>query len=157
MEIRVADKGDITVLSSFWFKLAEGMEQYSELNELVENAEEEAKDGFKELLQKEDYTIFILEIDGKPSGYMILQTDNRCSRTKGKYASIVDLFVIEEHRSQGYGTEMIKKAEKWANNQDCDYITVSAEWENQEARNFYEKNEFNEKQVKYAKTLDSSD
>lgn len=153
MKIREADNDDIEVLSELWYSLAKGMEEYSELNELKSTAKEDSRNGFSKLFEDEDTTIFLMETDDDAIGYMILQEGEHSSRVHENYVSIVDLFVKEGYRSQGYGTEMIGKAEKYAEQQDCDYLKVSSEWENREARKFYERNNFEEKKVEYTKKL----
>ena len=153
MIIREADKGDIETLSKLWYKLAKGMEQYSELNELKDDVESESEEGFTKLLDDEDTTIFLLEAEEEVAGFMVLQEGEHPSRTHEKYISIVDLFVEGRYRSKGYGTEMMEKAEEYAEKQGCDHLKVSAEVENTEARKFYEKNGFRQKKVKYVKEL----
>jgi ribosomal protein S18 acetylase RimI-like enzyme len=153
MKIREADKDDIETLSELWYSLAEGMERYSELNELKDTAKEDSRDGFSKLFEDEDTTIFLLDTEDEVIGYMILQEGEHPSRTHENYVSIVDLFVKEGYRSQGYGSEMIEKAEEYAEQQDCDYLKVSSEWKNEEARKFYERNNFEEKKIEYTKRL----
>jgi ribosomal protein S18 acetylase RimI-like enzyme len=153
MKLQKAEKDDIEILSELWHKLAKGMEQYSELNELKDNAKKESRNGFSKLLKDEDTTIFLLEVEDKVAGYMILQEGEHPSKTHEKYIPIVDLFVEEEHRGQGYGTEMMEKAEEYTERQDCDHLKVSVEVRNTEARKFYEKNGYRQKKVRYVKEL----
>jgi ribosomal protein S18 acetylase RimI-like enzyme len=153
MSIREAEKDDIETLSGLWYSLAEGMEDYSELNELKDTAKEDSREGFSKLLEDKDTTIFLLEIENDAIGFMVLREGEHPSRTHENYVSIVDLFVKEGYRSQGYGSKMIEKAEEYAGQQDCDYLKVSSEWENEEARQFYERNNFEEKKVEYTKKL----
>lgn len=151
--IKQADKEDIETLTELWYSLAEGMEEYSELNELKNNAKEDSRDGFSKLFEDEDTTIFLMDTEEETIGFMVLQEGEHPSRVHENYVSIVDLFVKENYRSQGYGTEMIEKAEEYAEKQDCDYLKVSSEWKNKEARRFYERNDFEEKKVEYTKKL----
>jgi ribosomal protein S18 acetylase RimI-like enzyme len=153
VKIREAEENDIETLSKLWYKLAKGMEQYSRLNELKDNAESESEEGFFKLLEDEDTTIFLLEVEDEVVGYMILQEGEHPSRTHEKYISIVDLFVEDRYRSQGYGTEMMEKAEEYAEKQECGHLKVSAEVENIKARKFYGKNGYKEKQIKYVKEI----
>jgi ribosomal protein S18 acetylase RimI-like enzyme len=153
MKIREADENDVETLSKLWCKLAKGMEQYSELNELKDNAKKESKNGFSKLLDDKNTSIFLLEVEDEMVGFMVLQEGEHPSRTHEKYISIVDLFVEDRYRSQGYGTEMMEKAEAYAEKHGCDHLKVSAEVENIEARRFYENNGYKEKQIKYVKEL----
>jgi ribosomal protein S18 acetylase RimI-like enzyme len=153
VNIREAERDDIETLSELWYSLAEGMEQYSELNELKDTAKEDSREGFSKLFEDEDTTIFLLETEDEAIGFMVLQEGEHPSRTHENYVSIVDLFVKEDYRSQGYGTEMIEKAEVYAEQQECDYLKVSSEWKNKEARKFYKRNDFEEKKVEYVRKL----
>lgn len=153
MTIRKATEDDIEELSEMWHSLAEGMEEYSELNELKDNAKEDSREGFSKLFEDEDTTIFLMDTEEETVGFMVLQEGEHPSRTHKNYVSIVDLFVKEGYRSQGYGSKMVKKAEEYAEQQDCDYLKVSSEWKNEEARKFYERNDFEEKKVEYTKKL----
>jgi ribosomal protein S18 acetylase RimI-like enzyme len=153
MGIREATEDDIESLSEMWYSLASGMEQYSEINELKDTAKEDSEEGFSKLFQDEDTTIFLLESERKAVGFMVLQEHEHPSRTYEKYVSILDLFVKKDYRSQDHGTKMMEKAEKHAEQQGCDHLKVSAEVENNEARKFYEKNGYKEKQIKYVKEL----
>ena len=76
------------------------------------------------------------------------------TRKKGKYASIVDLYVKEEFRGQGHGTALLERAEAIAEREGCDFLRVSAEWENESAQRFYETRQYERKQLTYTKTVD---
>ncbi|WP_414837073.1 GNAT family N-acetyltransferase [Candidatus Nanohalococcus occultus] len=151
--IKESDKDDIETLSELWYSLASSMEQYSELNKLKDTAKEDSSEGFSKLFEDEDTTIFLLETGKEAIGFMVLQEGEQPSRKHENYVSIVDLFVKEGYRSQGYGSEMIEKAEEYAEQQDCGYLKVSSEWENREARKFYQRNDFEEKKVEYTKKI----
>ncbi|MFC6734010.1 GNAT family N-acetyltransferase [Haladaptatus sp. DYSN1] len=151
MEIREADVGDAAFIATeFWVPLAEEMEAYSELNHLRADAGEHAENGFRRLLKNDTHRVFLLEADGEDVAYILVETGVRSSRRLGAFLSIVDLYVKEGHRGEGFGTALVEKARAVADAEDCDYITVSAEWDNEPAREFYENLGFEEKQVSYA-------
>lgn len=153
MIMREASEDDIEILSELWYSLAKGMKEYSSLNELKDTAKEDSREGFSKYLEDEKTTIFLAEIADKTIGFMVLREGEHPSRIHENYVSIIDLFVKKDYRSQGYGSKMIRKAEKYAKQLDSDYLKVSSEWENKEARQFYEKNNFEEKKVEYTKRL----
>jgi GNAT superfamily N-acetyltransferase len=155
MEIRDATREDARLLATeFWYPLAEQMEAYSELNELRENAAEHAVDGMESLLDRDDVYIFLLLVDDDPVAYVSVELGEHPSRAHGRYASILDLYVKEPHRGEGYGTALVDHVEELAADEDCDFLEVSAEWENEPAREFYRKREYEPRQVTFAKSLD---
>jgi len=155
MNIRKAEGSDREVLAKeLWLPLAEMMEKYNDVNQLKDDAGERAVNGFKRLLESEEHQIFVLEDDKARIGYITVKLGESSSMKKDCYIDIVDLFVKEGFRRKGYGRELIERAREYAEGKGCDYITVSAEWGNYEARKFYEKNDFVEKQVKYVKELE---
>jgi|AntDeeMinimDraft_4_1070355.scaffolds.fasta_scaffold27012_1 GNAT superfamily N-acetyltransferase len=155
MAIREATLDDARLLATeFWYPLAEQMEQYSELNELRADAAERAVDGFTGLLAREEMHVFLREVDDDPVAYVSVELDERPSREHGRYADIVDLYVKEPHRGDGHGTALVEHVEALADREDRDYLTVSAEWGNEPARQFYRERDYEPKQVTFAKPLD---
>lgn len=155
MRIREAEAGEEAMLAaSFWYPLAELMERYSELNTLVDDAVEIAEAGFNSLLEDDDRFVYLLEDDGMEVAFVAVEIGERPTRETGRYASITDLYVKEGYRGQGYGTRLLERVETLATTENCDYIDVSAEWENHDARAFYESVGYGKKQVTYAKPLD---
>jgi len=152
--IREATPEDAALVAEdFWYPLAEAMEPYSELNELTDDALAHAREGFADLLGREDRYEFLLEIEGEPVGYIDAEMDTRPTRNLGAYMDIINLHVREGYRDQGYGTRLVEKVEAVAEREGCDYVTVSAEWANDPANDLYESLGYEPKQVKHAKRL----
>lgn len=86
-------------------------------------------------------------------GYVLLNEDKHSSRKRSKYTKIVDMFVEESHRSQGYGSCVIGLLEERASERGTHYLEVSCEWKNVGARRFYDDNGFTEKQVTFVQDL----
>ncbi|SFR92412.1 Ribosomal protein S18 acetylase RimI [Halomicrobium zhouii] len=156
MELVEATAEDVDVLAAYWFSLASEMEQYSTLNELAVEGPADVESGFEELLDGDDTTPFLLDVDGTTVGYLLLRRDEHPTRELSEYATIVDLFVEESHRDQGLGSEAIDAAKRVAAERGADYLTVSCEWGNDGARRFYETNGFTAKQVTYAQELETT-
>lgn len=55
-----------------------------------------------------------------------------------RHAWVHDLVVREAHRSQGYGTELLRFAEGWAEDRDCEYVALATIAGNDDALRFYE-------------------
>lgn len=154
MNLVEAEKDDFDVLADLWNSLAREMEDYSELNKLVENSEDVARKGFKEILEKEDRKILLIKQEGKIIGYTSLEQGIHESRKISDYTKIVDLFVKEKYRSQGIGSETVEEIKNIADQNDSEYLKISAEWKNSRASKFYTENGFTEKQVKFVQRID---
>lgn len=155
MEIRDATVDDARLLATeFWHPLAKRMERYSDLNELHDDAAEDAIAGFERLLERDDVHAFVREDAGDPVAFVTVELGERPSRERGRYASINDLYVKDAHRGQGHGTALVEHAEALADREHCDFLTVSAEWANDPAREFYRALDYEPKQVTFAKALD---
>lgn len=155
MPIREATHDDAeTVAREFWYPLAKQMEQYSDFNELVDDVADHAVDGFEAMLDRDDRRIFLRDADGDPVAFLVVESGTHPSRERGDYLELVDLYVKEPHRGHGHGTALLDHAEALAADGDCDFLKVSAEWQNEQAREFYEKRDYEPKQITYAKPLD---
>ncbi|GAB6878638.1 hypothetical protein JCM17823_09120 [Halorubrum gandharaense] len=67
--------------------------------------------------------------------------------------AVNDRFVREGHRGEGHGTRLLSEAEELAAAEDCDFLRLSAEWENDGARRLYEREGYTPKQATYTKRL----
>lgn len=155
MELVETASDDVDVLADYWFSLASGMEQYSELNELAVENPAEARSGFERQLDRDDTTVFLPEDEGTSVGYLTLREDTRPSRERSQYANIVDLFVEPEYRDRGHGSDAIAAVKRIARERGSEHVMVSCETHNEGARRFYEANGFEEKQVTFVQRLDA--
>lgn len=153
MELAEATAEDVDVLAEYWFSLASEMERYSNLNELAVERPADVESGFEDLLDRDDTTPFLLDVDGTTVGYLLLRQDEHPTRELSQYAKLVDLYVEERYRDRGFGSEAIDAAKQVAAERSAEYLTVSCEWDNDGARLFYEANGFTPKQVTYAQEL----
>ena len=154
MDIRPATHDDAELLATeFWYPLAKQMERYSDLNELHDDAAEHAVAGFERLLDSDDHRTLLREVDDDPVAFAHLEFGEHPSRKRDTYLKIVDLYVEEPHRGDGHGSALVDHAETLAAREDCDFLKVSAEWQNRPARDFYENRDYEPKQITYAKPL----
>jgi len=155
MEIRKAELGDEQKLAEeFWHPLGEEMEDYHPANELKEDCAEDAPEEFRKRIKDEKYSFFFLELEDEEIAYISLEKGKRPSRKLEDYIDIVGIYVKKGFRDQGYGTKLIEKAKEISEESEAKYLTVSAEWENEEAREFYNKTGFEEKKVKFIQMVD---
>lgn len=157
MELVEAGRDDVDALAAYWFALASEMEAYDELNELAVDGPADAADGFERQLDREDTAMYRLVEAETTVGYLTLRRGERPSRERSRYARIVDLYVEPDHRGRGHGSEAVASARRLAAEDGAEYLTVSCEWDNGDARRFYRENGFAEKRVTYAQRIDDRD
>ena len=155
MKLVEATVDDLDELVERWYDLAEAMENYSELNELVySEVEEVPEDGFRDHLDDEAITDYLIVHDDETIGFLTLREGRHSSRQYSRYLRIVNLAIDEVHRNQGYGTTVIERVKELALERDCDHLKVSCEWQNEGARRFYRDTNFQPKQVDYVQPLE---
>ncbi|APX00134.1 hypothetical protein CHINAEXTREME_17475 [Halobiforma lacisalsi AJ5] len=162
MQLQKADESDLETLAELWRALATDMVQYSDLNELSDGAASEAvEEEFRNQLESEDVTNYLLRESNSESesesesesksgttvGFVTLRKGTHPSREYSEYLRIVNLFVKEGYRSEGYGSAVIDRVEEMGREKGCDLLKVSFEIENSGARRFYAENGFEEKQI----------
>lgn len=154
MKLVEAEKEELDTYVELWFDLAKGMEKYSEFNNIIYDRPEDVdKNAFIEQFKDKDYTYYLLRIDGENIGFITLKEGEHPSREYNSYTQIVNLFIREGFRNQGYGSEAVEKVKKIAKDNGSDHLKVSSEWNNEGARKFYNDNGFEEKQVTFVQKL----
>jgi len=154
MELVEATTEHLDALGERWYTLAKSMEQYDELNELrYADSSEVPDEGFRERLEDDDVTIYLIRDEAETIGYVTLRAGTHSSREYSRYLRVVDLLIDKAHRKQGHGTAVIERVKEIARDRECDHLKVSCEWENEGARRFYREAGFRPKQVDYAQPL----
>ena len=154
MELVEATEADLDALVDRWYALASSMESYDELNQLVyTDADEVSEDGFRDRLDAEEITDYLVVHKNETIGYVILREGHHPSRQYSHYLRIVDLYIDEDQRNRGHGTAVVERVKEIAYDLGCDHLKVSCEWENEAARRFYRETDFQPKQVEYAQPL----
>ncbi len=155
MELVRATDDDVDALVSRWYRLAQSMEEYSELNELVyADVNEVPEDNFRTLLDDDAVFVYLIVENSETIGFLTLREGHHPSRQNSQYLRIVDLAIDEGCRNQGYGTEVIERVKERAHQRGCDHLKVSCEWHNDDARRFYRDTNFQPKQVDFVQLLD---
>ncbi|GAA0463239.1 GNAT family N-acetyltransferase [Halococcus dombrowskii] len=155
MELIEATAGDLDDLVDRWYSLAKSMEAYDELNELSDaDVDEISDDGFRAHLEDEEVTDYLVVLEDETIGFLTLREGHHSSRQYSQYLRIVNLAIDENHRNQGYGTEVVERVKEMACDHGCDHLMVSCEWHNEDARRFYRNADFRPKQVDYAQPLE---
>ncbi|WP_121820309.1 GNAT family N-acetyltransferase [Halostella salina] len=155
MELVEATRDDLDALVARWAALAESMESFDELNELVDAAADDvAEAGFREQLDDERVTDYLVVHEDEPIGYVKLREDHHPSRQYAHALRIVDLYIDEARRNRGHGTDVVERVKAVARRRGCDHLKVACDWRNDAARRFYRDTGFRPKQVEYAQPLE---
>ncbi|ELZ91241.1 GCN5-like N-acetyltransferase [Haloferax mucosum ATCC BAA-1512] len=155
MRLEKATADDIPTLVEFWYALASEMEHYSEFNVLVyDDSSAVPEDGFRRHLERDEFTDYLIEEGDELVGLLTTRIGEHPSREYSNYLSVVNLFITERHRNQGYGSAVISRVKQLARKAGCDHLKVSCEWENDGARRFYDENGFEEKQVTFVQQVE---
>jgi GNAT superfamily N-acetyltransferase len=154
MELVEATADDLDTLVDRWYSLAKSIESYDELNELVyTDADEVSRDGFCSHLESEESAYYLIVHENETIGYVLIEEGHHPSRQYSSYFRLVDLHIDEDRRNRGHGTAVVERVKQMARDRGCDYLKVSCEWQNEDARRFYRETGFRPKQVEYAHTL----
>ncbi len=90
------------------------------------------QDRIKQLVRKEELSLFAVSDAGPYVGYCIATVD----RSRGEIDSI---YVKASHRGQGIGHELMFRALEWLRAQACTEINIYVAEGNEQALSFYEK------------------
>ena len=100
----------------------------------------------------------LIEDDDKIVGYALIEErkspyDEYDSFVEDHYAFIYELVVLPEYRIKGYGRKLMEEAQKWAKSRKLTSIELNVLSNNHSAKAFYERNGFEEYQVKLRKEI----
>lgn len=109
MELLEAGKENLHSYIELWFSLAKEMEKYSEVNKIIyNNAEEASEDGFIEQIESDKYSCYLIDEGDETLGFLVIKKGEHPSREHSQYTKIINLFIKENHRRQGYGAKAIE-------------------------------------------------
>lgn len=131
------------------------MVKQAELSDLYDIAElafelwpehtiDELKDEMEEYISKKGCVIF-LNWDGDiPNGFAqcSLRTDYVEGTETSPVGYLEGIFVREEHRNEGIGTELLEACEKWARNLGCTEFASDCELSNDDGFSFHVRSGF---------------
>jgi len=87
--------------------------------------------------------VFLALVDAKIVGYILCKTiDAEIYSKSKKMAFLEDMFIKEEYRSLGLGSDLAQTFFKWAKLQGLERAKVEVSIKNKKAINFYQKNKF---------------
>jgi len=101
----------------------------------------ERSDSIRKAIDNPDGELLVAEVDDKIAGF-IHQVFFEDPLHASLNSLITDLFVKEEHRKKGIGSELLKRALETAKTKEVKEVHVTTREENHRAMKFYEKHGF---------------
>lgn len=107
------------------------------------------RSSFEHLLLQNSNIFLVASVGGRVVGYAIATVERSFSLSNifNKKGHLLKIAVEEEMRRQGVGTSLLRSLEEKYRERDVEKIELEARIRNDEARKFYKKNEFEEKEL----------
>lgn len=141
IDIRPAKKEETKVLQNLNDEVFQDNSKYDPDLKTDWAQSELGKKYFTKILNNPKAICLIAEDDSKPIGY-IAAVHKPMSWSLSKYLEIVNMGVSPDYRSQGIGTNLIKKCLEIAKRKGYQKVYVASYYKNTRAVSFYEKSGF---------------
>lgn len=95
----------------------------------------------KRLPLADDEEILVAEVDGEVVGWtelVLRAASGQVRMMRDVVSAEIDVAVLPEHRGHGVGSRLVAAAEKWANEQGAQVITMQTHVANADAIRFYQ-------------------
>ncbi|WP_456371502.1 KEOPS complex subunit Pcc1 [Methanocaldococcus sp.] len=139
--IRNVTKDDLDSFLNLYFKAYRGFDKY------YYKTRRWAKWYFKWLMKRDKDGFFVCEINNKPVGFIGCDCNWISNIEKRDVAEIHEIFVDPDYRGRGIGKLLMNKAIDYAKKRGKDLVELWVGVENKNAREFYKKLGFEEKEV----------
>ena len=155
VSIRKAIKEDLEVIVKLNTELFKHDHAFDDTLDIAWPDSKWGRDYFIKRIKDIDSLTLIAEDDGEIVGYMIAhQTETPDHMKKDlKLAEIENTFIVSSYRRKGLGKEMYTVIEKWAKEKNANLITITASYNNEFGRSFYNKMGLIETDVTFQKKL----
>lgn len=139
LNIRKAKKEDLDEIVKMWYKLASTHQEMMRGYELARDCREKWRNFVKDGLDKEGMCTFVAEKDNKIVGFLNVVIRERLGIFEDTHIGmILDVFVKEEKRDEGVGSQLTKRVEKWIKNKGVDIAVLTVSPKNERAVKFWE-------------------
>ncbi|MFC4550986.1 MULTISPECIES: GNAT family N-acetyltransferase [Halorussus] len=82
------------------------------------------------------YRLFAVSVDGEIVS--LAGVGIRVNMYYGRHAWVYELVTDADHRSEGYGFELLSFVEDWAEEENCELVALSSGLQREDAHRFYE-------------------
>jgi len=162
MTVRRLREDDLPELvEDVWFPFAREMAELDSYNDLAEPYDEPTEEVLanvvayrREQFRDEDAAVFVAEREGRLVGYCHVE----CAETppvfaRGPEGNVNEVYVAPDHREDGIAGDLMDRAEAWAEDRDCEHVTLSVNADNETARRVYESRGYETRRHKMDKRL----
>lgn len=143
MQIRDAIGSDISEIESLYKVLFENMADYEPY--YMQPAKQDTVFLENVIAGKDNFSMFIAEIDQKAVGFVIVQLQvsppYNCF-VPLKVAYLMDIVVDKRQRGRGIGKALIDRTKVWAKDKGADYVELSVLKKNKPAADLYRREGF---------------
>ncbi|SEQ94661.1 GNAT family N-acetyltransferase [Natrinema salaciae] len=156
MNVRNIREDEIeTLVDDLWVPFAAEMADLDSYNEVADEVRESALTYRRDHLADDDVATFVADADGPIAGYaVVVSGDSPPVFARGPEATLEELYVVPAHRGEGIATALMDRAEGWAADRGCDYITLSVNASNDSAAALYESSGYAVRRHKMDKPLE---
>ncbi|SNZ13123.1 Acetyltransferase (GNAT) family protein [Natronoarchaeum philippinense] len=150
MEFRRLREDEIaTFVDDVWLPFAREMADLDEYNELAEDVHRDAVAYRRTQLLDDDAATFVADAEGEIVGYAhVAYAETPVVFARGPEATINEVYVDQDRRGEGLASELLDRAETWADERDCEYVTLSVNADNETARKVYESRGYEVRRLK---------
>ncbi len=139
LNIRKAKEDDLDEIVNMWYSLASTHQDMMRGYELAEDCREKWRRFVKDGLKKAGMCTFVAEKQRKIVGFLNVVIRERMSIFEDTHVGmILDVFVKEERRGEGVGTQLTNRAEKWIKEKGVNIAVLTVSPENERAEKFWE-------------------
>ena len=142
--IRIAKISDLEKILEFNKRLFEHERLFGDTYNLEWTYSERGMSYFRKRLTENGGIVLIAEEGNEAVGYLCGFIDHYSFRLINPIAEIENMFVEENFRGKGIGSELVRKFDEVCRSKDVKRIRVGAICQNSGAVNFYRKNGFND-------------
>ena len=143
-----------TLVDDLWFPLAREMADLDAYNALADDPRDYALAHRREQFRDDDSATFVAEREGALAGHVhVKRTDPAPVFERGPEGTISEVYVAPDYRGQGIADALMDRAEAWAADRGCEYVSLSVNEDNETARRVYESRGYSTRRRKMDKWL----
>jgi len=145
MIVRKATPDDINDIASLCIEQFQAM---TALQPYFFQYGEQSKAFIQSVIEGDASDILVCELKNEIEGFVLLQakeTSDFPFIVQHKFAYLMDIIVRKNHQGNGYGKALLNEVKKWASERNLEYIELDVLTNNENAIQFYLKNNFEDK------------
>lgn len=154
ISIRKATVNDLEEILKLNKALFDYEEKFNSEYNLEWTYSEKGQAYFKKRIARDSSIVLVAEVKTKIVGYLLIFVDSHSIRKINPIAEIENMFISEEYRAHGVGTELMREAIKQVREKGAKNLEVEVEAQNSGAINFYKSNGFEDFEVTLQLKLD---